>query len=148
MRSESETTHVERANELLQHLTTWVEPRQDVRALVVVGSHARGDARADSDVDVLLLVTDPDRYLDGTGWVADFGATRSVALEPYGKVTSVRARYQDGLEVEFGIAAADWASAPFDPGTEGVARNGIRVLLDRDGDATALARAAIHGSPP
>jgi deazaflavin-dependent oxidoreductase (nitroreductase family) len=54
-------------------------------------------------------------------------------------VTSVRALYADGLEVEFGIAPADWASEPCDAGTEQVARGGFVVLLDRDGHATSLA---------
>ena len=125
----------------LDRLRTWAEPRDDVRALVVVGSVARGDARPDSDVDVVLLTARPAQYLDGVAWVSEFGATERVELERYGKVTSVRAAYRFGLEVEFGVAGADWASTPFDPGTEEVARNGIVVLFDRDGHATALAEA-------
>jgi diadenosine tetraphosphate (Ap4A) HIT family hydrolase len=58
----------------LERLRTWVEPRQDVRALVIVGSVARGDDRPDSDVDVVLLTTDRAQYLGSTGWVGEFGA--------------------------------------------------------------------------
>jgi hypothetical protein len=68
-------------------------------------------------------------------------------LEHYGKVTSVRAHYGNGLEVEFTIAAADWASAPFDSEAEEVARNGIVVLLDRDGHAIGLADACNPSNP-
>jgi predicted nucleotidyltransferase len=132
---------VERTARFLEQLRAWTEPREDVRALIVVGSVARGDARPDSDVDVVLLTTHPARYLENVQWVSDFGAAPRVELEYYGKVTSVRAAYGDGLEVEFAIAAADWASAPLDAGTEAVARDGIVVLLDRDGAATALAGA-------
>ena len=135
----SVSPHVERTARFLEHLQAWIAPREDVRALVVVGSVARGDARPDSDVDIVMLTTRPARYLERVEWVAEFGAARRVELEHYGKVTSVRAAYDEGLEVEFTIAAADWVSAPLDPGTEAVARDGIVVLLDRDGDATALA---------
>jgi predicted nucleotidyltransferase len=118
-----------------------------VRALLVVGSVARGDARPDSDVDVVLLATEPERYLGRIDWVRTFGATRHTEIEDYGRLVSIRAVYRSGLEVEFGIAAPDWAEAPFDPGTEEVARGGIVVLLDRDGHATALARAFGRRAP-
>jgi predicted nucleotidyltransferase len=133
--------HVQKTASFLERLHAWSEVREDVRAVVVVGSVARGDARTDSDVDVVLLTNRPARYLEDVGWISDFGPARRVELEHYGKVTSVRAVYGNDLEVEFAIAAADWASTPLDPGTEAVARNGIVILFDRDGDATALAGA-------
>jgi hypothetical protein len=46
-------------------------------------------------------------------------------------VTSLRVRYADGLEVEFGIADRTWASAPLDPGTRRVIEDGCIVLFDR-----------------
>lgn len=81
------------------------------------------------------------RYLDDTKWVSTFGKATTVDIEAYGRTTSVRALFDDGLEVEAGIAPADWASQPFDAGTKHVAAGGIVVLLDRDGHATALATA-------
>lgn len=141
MTDRSTAPHVERTRRFLEHLRAWIEPREDVRALVLVGSVARGEARPDSDVDVVMLTTHPARYLESTEWLSEFGAVERVELEHYGKVTSIRAVYGNGLEVEFAIAGADWAAAPVDPGTASVARRGIVVLLDRDGDATALAAA-------
>jgi hypothetical protein len=46
-------------------------------------------------------------------------------------VTSLRVRYADGLEVEFGFAAPDWAAAPLDAGTRRVLEGGVRVVFDR-----------------
>lgn len=148
MTHELKPAHVKRTAGFLEHLQAWVESREDIRAVVVVGSVARGDARPDSDVDVVLLTIDPARYLENVRWISDFGAAHRVELEVYGKVTSVRAVYGDGLEVEFAIAAADWASTPLDPGTVAVARDGIAVLLDRDGDATALASVCAPSNQP
>ena len=74
-------------------------------ALALVGSHARGDAKADSDVDLLLLLRDPEAYLDDRAWVSEFGAPDSVTMESWGKVTSLRVFYADGLEVELGREA-------------------------------------------
>jgi uncharacterized protein len=138
---------VERSAAFLERLRRWAEPRHDLRALVVVGSVARGDARPDSDVDVVLLADRREAYLATLDWTADFGPTRSIALEEYGRVTSVRAFYGDGLEVEFSIAPADWASVPLDAGTERVAQDGFVVIMDRDGHAIAL-QAALRSAKP
>ena len=136
-----QTRHVERTGAFLGRVREWVQAQEDVRALTLVGSVARGDARPDSDVDLVLLVTDKARYLESLKWLSDLGTVESIKLENYGKVTSVRATYGDGLEVEFGVAPADWASIPLDSGTEEVARHGLVVVLDRDGDVTELANA-------
>lgn len=132
--------HIAKAEQFLERLRLWAEQRQDIRALAVVGSFARGDAREDSDLDVVMLTSEPSAYLQDTRWVSDFGRAHTVGLESYGRVTSVRAFYDQGLEVEFAIASADWASPPLDSGTVDVARGGIVVLTDRDGHATALAK--------
>ena len=138
------STHLEKTARFLDRLRRWVEPRHDLRALLVVGSAARGDAGAESDVDVVLLATQPGRYVENVDWVSELGVPESVAPEVYGNVTSVRAAYDNGLEVEYAIAAADWASEPFDAGTLEVARNGMVILLDRDGHAARLAAACLR----
>ena len=38
-------------------------PGPDICGLALVGSWARGTARADSDVDLVVLTSHPDRYL-------------------------------------------------------------------------------------
>jgi predicted nucleotidyltransferase len=141
-------SHTEKAQRRLQQLRLWASERDDVRALVLVGSFARGEARPDSDLDVVLVTNNQHAYLDNTDWVSAFGRVGRVELEPYGTVTSVRAFYDDGLEIEFGIAPASWAAKPFDAGTEQVARQGIVVLLDRDGHATDLANAVAQRPNP
>jgi uncharacterized protein len=128
-----------RASDFLERLQSWSAQRLDIRAALLVGSFARGAARADSDVDVMLLVQTPESYLGDTTWVQDLGHPRSVAFESYGRVTSVRVFFEHGLEAEVGIAPEDWASEPYDAGTLRVASGGMLVLLDRDGAATSLA---------
>jgi predicted nucleotidyltransferase len=117
---------------LLDRLLEWAAGRPDVRAVALVGSHARGTPRADSDVDLVLLAERPAELVADTAWVGGLGELERVAVEDWGRVTSVRAWYADGLEVEFGLATADWATRP-DAGTLRVVSGGLRVLLDRDG---------------
>ena len=49
----------ERVERLLRQVVAWAAEQDEVQAVVLVGSYARGDARADSDVDLVLLVEDP-----------------------------------------------------------------------------------------
>jgi hypothetical protein len=48
-------------------------------------------------------------------------------------VQSVRAFYSDGPEAEYGITSLEWMTVPLDEGTIRVLKDGVVVLLDRDG---------------
>jgi len=63
----------------------------------------------------------------------------AVALEYWGRVTSLRVRYEDGREVEYGITTRQWAALPLDAGTRRVIRGGMRILLDRQNDLALVA---------
>jgi predicted nucleotidyltransferase len=119
-------------DELLERVLRWATERPDVRAVVLVGSHARGAARPDSDVDLVLLVERPRDLIADTAWLGAFGAVERREIERWGRVVSVRAWYAGGAEAEFGLATPDWATRP-DDGTRRVLGDGARVLLDHDG---------------
>ena len=125
-------------DEVIKKAKAWAASRNDIRAVALVGSYARGDARPDSDIDLVLLCSDPPRYLEDTRWVSTFGVATATSIEDWGRVQSVRVHYRDGNEVEFGITSTDWAASPPDAGTVEVLRNGGRILVDRDGELTSL----------
>ena len=130
------------AAEMIEAVRAWAERHRDIRALAVVGSYARGESRSDSDIDLVLLARDPARYLRQTDWVSTFGEAQELSLEDWGKVQSLRVRFRDAPEVEFGFAGLDWATLPLDSGTSNVLRGGCRTLIDRDallGQAIAAA---------
>jgi beta-phosphoglucomutase-like phosphatase (HAD superfamily) len=131
---------ITRAEMFVERLCRWASARRDVRAVVVVGSYARGQALPTSDIDVVLIVLNPAPYLGDRAWFGDLGVTRSTSTEVYGDVTSLRGTVEHALEVELSIAPRHWASQPLDEGTRVVAEGGFVVLLDRDGEATALSR--------
>jgi len=90
------TTPSRNTADLISVVLRWAELREDVLGLAVVGSHARGDARPDSDVDVVLVCREPSRLLVDTAWVYAFGEAHEVRREDWGLVQSVRVVYQDG----------------------------------------------------
>ena len=126
---------------LLAAVMDWAGNRHDITGIALVGSHARGQARPDSDVDLVLLTTEPAGLLEDAPWVKTFGKVASLGTEHWGNVTSLRVWYERGPEVEFGISTPDWAALPPDPGAARVVRDGMTVLLDRHGALKAFADA-------
>src|ERR1043165_6719178 len=87
----------------LTSVTEWASKQADIQALALVGSHARNAAKETSDVDLVLIATDPSQYLQDTKWVEQFGSDREQQIEDYGLLISIRVFYTDGREVEYGI---------------------------------------------
>ena len=75
---------------------------------------------------------DPRSYLENTDWLQNFGMPEKQELEDYGLVTSLRAWFHDGKEVEFGLTTPVWISSPLDEGTRKTIRDGMQVLFERE----------------
>ncbi len=117
----------------LDDLTAWVTSRPDVLGLALVGSHARGAAHPDSDVDLVMLCQNPAALANSKDWVAQFGEVREVLPEQYGIVPALRVFYEGGLEVEYGLNPLVWVDIPLDAGTRRVISDGMRILYDPAG---------------
>lgn len=122
----------------ISQLSAWARKQPDIHGVLLVGSHARREARADSDIDLVILTNTPGKYLDTISFAEDFGAIERTVNEDWGKVTAVRTWYGDGMEVEFGITTPEWAALPLDPGTQRVISDGVRIIFDRDGELAPL----------
>ena len=128
----------------LANLAEWAASHEDIVAVALVGSHARGTARPDSDVDVVILTNDPRKYLDETAWIKHFGQASPPKHEDYHMVQSLRVTYRDGLEVEFGLTVPQWAGTEgLSAGTREVVSDGCRILFDRHGVLAALLQTGV-----
>jgi aminoglycoside 6-adenylyltransferase len=116
-------------------VSDWARGREDVRAAVLVGSQARTDTPADrwSDLDVILLVDDPEAYAADAGWVEEFGTPVLTFLEPTA-VSDQRERrvlYDTGEDVDFPlipVAALERLEAS--DNVAALLARGYRVLVD------------------
>ena len=117
--------------DFLNAFVNWASAQEDVEGIVLVGSYARGEARDDSDIDLVLLTKKVECYLEYVIWLERFGVVENYQIEDYGKLISIRVWYQNGVEVEYGITTPDWAATPLDAGTRKVIQDGMIVLFER-----------------
>jgi predicted nucleotidyltransferase len=120
-----------RVQRFLEQFARWTSSQSDIDAAALIGSHARNEATATSDVDVLIITRAPERFLHNTTWAQRFGTIVRQQVEPYGRVTSLRVWYSDGCEVEYAITDETWSALPPDEGTTQVVSDGMRVLFER-----------------
>ena len=116
---------------LLPAVTAWAADRVDIVGLILVGSYARDRPRIGSDVDLILITTHPDRYLEHDEWLSELApGGRLIRARHWGAVIERRVRLRTGLHLELNIADPTWADVRLDPGTRHVLGGGGRPLHD------------------
>lgn len=123
----------------------WASQDANIAAIALVGSYARGEAKDDSDVDLLVLTHRTfDPYFQNQAWLNRFGEPQDWMFEDYGAARSVRADFEWG-EVEFCFATVLWASVPLDEGSRRVLSGGAEIWVDHDGSFSNALRIVREG---
>jgi uncharacterized protein len=133
-------SNCQRVERVVQIVLGWAKAQPTIRAVALVGSHARGTARPDSDIDLVLLVTDPHGFRTDITWVEQIDwhtidtRPQKSQDEDYGVAWSRRVWLgADCGQVELTFASLFWANAnPLDAGTRQVISGGCRILYDPD----------------
>lgn len=137
------------AEPLIAAIVAWAAARGDIAAIALVGSHARGAARADSDIDLMLLTAEPQRFRRDDTWMAAIAWPDGVTVarwqdEDWGAAWSRRLWLAPAGEVECCFAAPSWAAtAPVDPGTRAVVAGGFAIRHDPEGLLARLRQALV-----
>jgi uncharacterized protein len=128
------------ANAIVSAVADWAICREDIRAMALVGSWARGDPHQGSDVDLLLLSDRADEYRDRQPWLAEIdfeSAGYSIASSndaSYGVVWSCHIAMSPTAMVELTFARPSWAQADtVDAGTRRVVKDAFQIIFDKDG---------------
>ncbi len=117
----------------LEKFKQWAASQDNIEAVALVGSYAKGTAKPDSDIDLVIITNDPKSLLENDLWLQNFGQIKEIKNEDWGLVQSRRVFYDNGIEVEFGITTPNWAKIdPVDPGTKQVILNGLKILYDEN----------------
>jgi hypothetical protein len=129
---------IAKLDQILAPVAAWARSRSDVFGLAIVGSWARGSARSDSDIDLMVLVPKPQAFRCDDLWLAEiqWGEARVTGWHDadYGMVWSRHVRLEPPCEMEFTFCALSWtATDPVDPGSLNVVSTGCRILVDKLG---------------
>jgi len=116
---------------ILDKTVLWSESDPNTLAGVLVGSHARGQARPDSDIDLVFICDDSAKFLESDEWINQFGSYKSINREDWGNVQTRRVFFDSGLEVEFNFTDKEWTKLLLDTGTKAVLENGYQVLVGK-----------------
>jgi predicted nucleotidyltransferase len=120
-----------RVDGFLFEFKRWAVTETGIHAVALVGSHARKSATEDSDVDLIVVVSPPNMYLKYRQWTSLFGNVVREQTEQYGKCTSLRVWYDDGIEVEYAFVDEDWAALPVDEDIRKIVSDGMKVIFER-----------------
>jgi predicted nucleotidyltransferase len=90
---------IEAIRNFLDVFLNWASDQPDVQGIALVGSYARGAAKDDSDIDLVILTGQLTKYLDDMKWTERFGVLEKNQTEDYGKLISLWVWYKNGFEV-------------------------------------------------
>lgn len=131
-------------NETICKLITFGEVNENIRALILEGSHATERFLDDlSDFDVNIFTNDSEPFLQSAGWLSQFGEVmiyQKEELKFYGQAFPSRlVVFRDGSRIDFSF----WPVSALRELADGRKRyesyhNGFRVLVDKDGFAANL----------
>lgn len=131
---------------LIDTFISWAETQGDIRAAAIVGSRARMDRPADawSDLDLVVIVTDPHRYLSTTDWLTHIAVPHLTFLEPtaVGKLTERRVLFDGARDVDFIFVPTAMISDLLNQGLDDAIallfQRGVNLLFDKDDNFRAL----------
>jgi aminoglycoside 6-adenylyltransferase len=125
-------------SELLDRIVVWMKTNSDIRGALLIGSRARVDRPADewSDLDLVIIAAEPDRYLDSADWLETIGTPWVTFVE--GTIARTRERrvlFEGALDVDFNFFTRERFQQVFRDGSvpPSVLHRGARVLVDKDG---------------
>ena len=122
--------------DILSLIIDFAKSNNQVLAIALCGSRARGTARPDSDIDLSILVKDKLRFKE-TDWIENFEFENIndkldyFKDEVYGQVWSRHVILESKIEIEFSFANKSWANIEnLDDGTKKVVSGGFRIMYD------------------
>jgi aminoglycoside 6-adenylyltransferase len=93
--------------EIEERFVAWATSCPDIWVACVIGSRARVDHPADawSDLDSVIITSEPERYLTATDWLAHMGVPWLTYVEPtaVGGGRKRRVLFKGGHDVDFAV---------------------------------------------
>jgi hypothetical protein len=137
---------------IVRIVADWAVDHEDIRAMALIGSWARGDPQRGSDIDLLLLSDRAAEYRLRWEWLAEisFEAAGYRILSSvdasYGVVWSRHFILMPAAKVEMTFAQCSWARTdPVDVGTRSIVKDAFEIVFDKDGTLVRVVNAVMSG---
>jgi uncharacterized protein len=141
------------ADAIISAVADWAVVRDDIRAIALVGSWARGNPHQVSDIDLILLSDLANEYRRLRKWLTEIDfmmagyRQQSSESATYGVVWSRHIHLLPKAEVELTFAKCSWArTGPVDSGTRTVVKDAFRIIFDKDGILAKLVDAVLSAA--
>jgi hypothetical protein len=133
-----------RVSRVLDRVPVLVTMHPEIVAVALVGAWATGAGTDASDIDMVVIASDPTALLATDDWHRMVNeSAQLVRSSSFGAITERRLRLTDGMQVSVGIAAPGWLSTkPMYPATAQVLAGGTVVVHDPKGMLQAAIDAA------
>lgn len=122
--------------QLLERIISFCKDSEEVISLILIGSQARTEFHADqySDLDLIMIVNDIDRFILSNDWVEKIGKHHVSFVEPtIGGQKERRILFDDALDVDFVIVAKDLAQATLaSDDAKSILSKGYRFLINKE----------------
>ncbi|MHB1493264.1 MAG: aminoglycoside 6-adenylyltransferase [Thermoplasmataceae archaeon] len=139
----------------LGKIVDYVNSQKEIKICILVGSQARPDTPADrwSDIDLVFLTDEPERYLGTSKWVEEIAGLKPVLTfiegTAVGGKLERRVLFDNGQDVDFSIyplSATDYIIGDNNTSEEaiGVLRRGFKVIKDELGLVSVGLNELIH----
>lgn len=140
------------ADEILGRIIGWAEREATVRALILLGSRARSDMPADewSDTDLVVFVTDVDRWLADGSWLDDIGTVIVTFVEATGLegVSERRVLFAPAVDVDLPMVSVERIAEMTGPEhLLPVLARGYQLLVDKDDRLAGFEQRAAAADP-
>ncbi len=137
-------------DELLTRFASWTERTHDVIAVFIIGSRARDKSPADafSDLDLVLVVTDPEHFLSSDEWIENLSPYWMQFTErTFGGGQERRVLFEGALDVDFCLfSEAQFRRLATEREAHKIFSRGYRVMLDQAGLAGLLPNCSFEHS--
>jgi aminoglycoside 6-adenylyltransferase len=122
---------------LLQRIKDWSKANDNVVALIMTGSHARGDNRVDqlSDLDLEIIADQPSGLANDNSWFSQFdNILVSQAFNEGQEYPTRLVFYEGGTKVDFTLASTKRLTDMIqNRRLDGLYERGYRVIIDKRG---------------
>ena len=105
---------------------------EDIFAVFLVGSYAKNTAHDESDIDVMILTQNSEKYFTEMEWINTFGHVKELRTEKWGIVSTIRVFFE-AIEIEFNFCDKKWIKIPLDEGTLETLKDGFKIIYERNG---------------